>query len=71
MAEMAEIQTKKDIDNQIEIAKWSMYGEEWEIAKEILKNAKRMAIQLRDKARIDIILELLRKAENKEKVSVE
>ena len=68
---MSEIQQRKDIDNQIEIAKWSMYGEEWEIAKETLKNAKRMAIQIRDKTRIDMILDLLQKAENKEKVSVE
>jgi hypothetical protein len=61
-------QQKKDIDNLIENAKWSMYGEEWANAKGTLMSAKRTAISVKDKGRIDIILDLLQKAETHEKV---
>jgi hypothetical protein len=59
---------KKSVDNQIESAKWEMYGEEWEAAKNNLQNAKRTAIRIKDKEIIDIILDLLRKIKQGEKV---
>jgi hypothetical protein len=60
----------KDIDNIIEIAKWNMYGEEWEAACNNLKHAKTLAIALRDKSRIDITLDLLSKVKKQEKVPI-
>ena len=61
---------KKGVDNIIETAKWDMYGEEWGQAEANLKSAKITAIRLKDKVRIDIILDLLKKASTKEKVPV-
>jgi hypothetical protein len=45
-----------------------MYGEEWENAEQSLKNTKKRAIDLKDKERIDLILDLIKKAHNHEKV---
>jgi hypothetical protein len=67
---MSTEQKVKEFDNIIEIAKWNMYGEEWEAAQNNLKHAKTLAISLRDKSRIDITLDLLNKVEKKEKVPI-
>jgi hypothetical protein len=60
----------KNIDALVEEAKWNMYGEEWETALNKLQNAKVSAIAIKDKDRIDNILELMHKARNRQKVEI-
>ena len=67
---MPKEEQKKDVDNLIQMAKWQMYGEEWTDANRNLLDAKRKAIEIKDKERIDIILDLIKKASNQEKVQV-
>jgi hypothetical protein len=45
-----------------------MYGEEWNEAQSKLNNARKLAIRIHDKARIDTMLDLLRKCKNGGKV---
>ena len=67
---MSEDQSINDVDELIEKAKWKMYGEEWTQASHILQDAKTKAVQMKDKARIDVILDLQKKASNQQKVPV-
>ncbi len=46
-----------------------MYGEEWESAEHSLQTAKRQAITIKDKVRIDVALDLLGNFK-KEKITV-
>lgn len=59
---------EREIDGLISEAKWDMYGGDWIEAVAKLNNAKKIAIRIHDKARIDTILDLINKASNQQKV---
>jgi len=61
---------EREIDSLISEAKWDMYGGEWIEAIAKLKSAKKIAIRIHDKARIDIILDLINKASNQQRVEL-
>jgi deoxyinosine 3'endonuclease (endonuclease V) len=61
---------QREIDGLVEEAKWNMYGEEWGVAVQTLEKAKNLAIAIKDKTRIDNILELLHKAHSQQKVEI-
>jgi len=54
----------------IEEAKWNMYAERWDLAEGQLQGARDIAVYLRDKQEIGVILELLKKCESHEKVEL-
>jgi hypothetical protein len=54
----------------IESARWNMYAERWDVAKDELEQARDLFISLRDKDRIDEILALLVGCDNREKPEI-
>jgi hypothetical protein len=54
----------------IESARWNMYAERWDIAKDELEQARDLSVSLRDKYRIDEILALLVECDNREKPEI-
>lgn len=67
---MADEQGRKDLDKLVEEAKWQMYGEDWTQASRLLQDAKRKAVESRDKEKIDLIIDLQKKAGSHQKVPV-
>jgi hypothetical protein len=58
------------VKSLIESARWNMYAELWDIAKDELEEARSLSVSLRDKYRIDEILALLAECENREKPEI-
>jgi hypothetical protein len=61
---------QQGLERAIEEAKWDMYAERWDLAEKQLQEARETAIRLRNKDKIDAILELFRKCTAKEKVEL-
>lgn len=62
--------TRQELDSLIEGAKWNMYAERWDLAEKQLVNAMDRAVSLRDKAKIDEILGLLKKCKDRQKAEL-
>ena len=65
-----EKEKRQQIEKLIADAKWNMYAEMWELAKNSLNQAKAIAVLLHDKAKIDETLVLLAKCDKREKVEL-
>jgi vacuolar-type H+-ATPase subunit H len=63
-------ETRQAMERTIEEAKWNMYAEKWDLAEKQLQEARDEAVSLRDKGKIDEILELLVKCKNEQKVEL-
>jgi vacuolar-type H+-ATPase subunit H len=63
-------ETRQAMERTIEEAKWNMYAEKWDLAEKQLQEARDEAVSLRDKSKIDEILELLVKCKNEQKVEL-
>ncbi|MGD0978601.1 MAG: hypothetical protein ABR962_05600 [Candidatus Bathyarchaeia archaeon] len=61
---------QQGLERSIEEAKWDMYAERWDLAEKQLQEARETAVRLRNKDKIDVILELLGKCKAKEKVEL-
>jgi len=63
-------ETRQAMERTIEEAKWNMYAEKWDLAEKQLQGARDKAVSLRDKDKIDEILELFVKCKNEQKVEL-
>ena len=65
-----EKEKQEEMERTIEEAKWNMYAEKWDLAEKQLQGVRDTAVYLRDKDKIDAILELLKKCKAHEKVEL-
>jgi hypothetical protein len=62
---------QREKERLIEEAKWNMFAERWDLAERQLQGARGIAVDLRDKKEIGVILELLKKCEAHQKVELD